>query len=220
MNKRFKVFVADDHPIIRNGLIAEINSSRDFEVIGQAENGKEALEKLSSYNPDIVILDIDMPIMDGIETAKIINSEFPPMNIVFLSMYKEKEIINSIAKLDMKGYVLKDSAVIEIVSCLETVVQGDKFFSPQIKEMFVSCAKNNNKETLISSLSPTEIDILIRISDLKTSREIAEDLFISIRTVENHRYKISRKLDIQGNHSLLKYAIDNKSAILEYSPAK
>lgn len=215
MNKKYKVFVTDDHPIIRNGLISEINAAKNFEVIGEAENGEIAIQKISILSPDIIILDIDMPVLDGIETAKIINSNFAEIKIVFLSMYKEEEIIHSISGLNMMGYVLKDSAILEIVECLEEVAQGKQFFSPVIEEILKTV-----QESAFSSLSNTEMAVLSHISELKTSREIAENLFISVRTVENHRYKISKKLNVQGNHALLKFAIDNKKLLSEYNKIK
>lgn len=221
MNKKFKIFVTDDHPIIRNGLISEINAAQNFEVIGEAENGEVAIQKLSTLSPHIIILDIDMPVLDGIETAKIINQEFPQIKVVFLSMYKEKEVLHSVSKLDMMGYVLKDSAVLEIVDCLKKVANDEKFISPLIADILqISDQSTSDLNSTISSLSMTEIEILSQISELKTNREIGKNLFISVRTVENHRYKICRKLNIQGNHALLKFAIDNKKLLFEYNKKK
>lgn len=217
MKEKIKILITDDHPIIRRGLAAVINSDSHLEVVGEAENGEIALQKIDLLHPDIVLLDIDMPVLDGIETAKIINSTYPDVKIVFLSMHKDKELLKPISSLKMMGYVLKDSAVIEIVDCLMEISSGKKYFSPEIREMLISFIENVQDETDADSpiliLSPTELRILRRLSESKTNREISEELFVSVRTVENHRFNICQKLGIRGNHALLKFAFEHKEAI-------
>lgn len=215
MKDKIKILITDDHPIIRRGLAAVINSDSNLEVVGEAENGEIALQKIESLDPDVVLLDIDMPVLDGIETAKIINATYPNVKIVFLSMHKDKEILKPISSLKTMGYVLKDSAVIEIVDCLIDITAGKRYFSPEIREILIGFFENeqNESDSQLSVLSPTELKIMRRLSEAKSNREISKELFVSIRTVENHRFNICQKLGIRGNHSLLKFAFENKDEI-------
>lgn len=215
MRDKIKILVADDHPVIRRGLVSVINSDLDLEVVGEASNGEIVIRQIQSNLPDIVILDFEMPVLDGFQTAEILISEFPKLKIVFLSMYKDEDLLERIARLDVMGYIVKDNALLEIVNCLKLVSKGKKFFSLSVSAHFnKKPISDNQKSAVLSKFTRTEIKVLKRISQSKTNREIAEELFVSVRTIENHRFKICRKLQLKGNYALLKFAIENKKVLM------
>lgn len=217
MNSVIKIGFADDHPIFRRGLRDVINLEDDFEVIWEVPNGQEVLHQISKDIPDVILLDIDMPIIDGIEAAMTINLNYPDIEMIFLTMHKDTQLFDSMKKFDVKGYILKDSAVDEIVECIKKVSQGITYMTPELTELLLGIneSKTNPESSLfiISNLTSTEKNILKLISESNTSKEIAKELYISTRTVENHRYNISKKLHLKGNHALLKFVISNKDAI-------
>lgn len=221
MGKKIKILIADDHPVFRHGLCMLIKAEENFILTGEADNGEKAIEIIEKDNPDVVILDLDMPVMDGVAASRILQSRFPKIKTVFLTMHKDKEILNMMKSLNIKGYILKDSAIIEIVDCIKKVFANKTFISPAIADLLldeVSQIQNQlNLETLTSKLTSAEKRIIKLIAETKTNREIAEELFISIRTVENHRFNICHKLNLKGNHSLVKFALSNKKYISAFN---
>jgi DNA-binding NarL/FixJ family response regulator len=212
-----KIGLADDHPIFRQGLHSIIALEENLKVIWEASNGQEALEKTKESQPDIVILDINMPIMDGIKTAERLSQDFPNVSLVFLSMYKDTQIFDSMKRYHVKGYLLKDSAPEDIVECINSIAQGKVFLTQELTEFLFT---NEESETdfelkihIVSILTVTEKQILRMVSESKTSREIANKLFVSIRTVENHRSNICKKLQLHGNHALVKFALKHKISL-------
>ena len=209
MNKKIKVIVADDHPLLRQGLLFILNKNENFNIIGQASNGQEALDLIREHKPDIAILDIQMPKLDGFEVAKTVIKEKIEVEIIFLTMFKDAELIKKVIDLGIKGYVLKENAVNDIVNCVESVADGKFFISPQASDILLS-QKKEKKKSENELLTPSEKRILILITQDKSSKEIAEELFLSVKTIENHRSNICKKLGITGNSALLKYALKNK----------
>ncbi len=214
---KLRVLIADDHPIFRKGLLLAVGTERSIEIIGEAENGQQALEMVEQLKPDIVVLDIEMPVMNGLQVADELIKRQIPVSIIFLTMYKEEDMYNEAMDLGVKGYVLKESAVSDIVNGLKTVAEGKSFLSPSISEYLVS--RNNRTRSLLkkkpqlSNLTATERKVLRLIAENKTSKEIGDELNISFRTVENHRFNICNKLEIHGSHSLLKFAIEYKAVL-------
>ena len=219
MKSKIKIITADDHPIFRRGLCSVIESDSNLQIIGEAANGQEVLKILETQIADVVILDINMPIMDGIDTARIIYKDYPKIKMIFLTLEKDKEIMNALKTLKVKGYLLKDSAVLEIVRCINQVASGRSYISPEITDLLMSSFEDETAETdkvlLLSKLTPTETRILRLMAESKTNKEIAEELFISVRTAENHRANMCGKLNISGNHSLFKFALENREIILK-----
>jgi DNA-binding NarL/FixJ family response regulator len=214
---KLQVLVADDHPLFRKGLIQAINVEQTIEIVGEVGDGKQALQTVEELKPDIIVLDIEMPSMNGLEVAREIIKRKLPVDIVILTMYKEEDIFNEAMDLGVKGYVLKESAVSDIVQSIKTVANGRYYLSPSISEFLVN--RSDRARTLLKkrpqleNLTTTERKVLRLISSNKTSKEIADDLHISYRTVENHRSNICNKLEIHGSHALLKFAIENKSLL-------
>jgi DNA-binding NarL/FixJ family response regulator len=200
----YKVIIADDHPVILSGLKSLINDFEGFEVVCACVNGLEALQSVRQRQPDILILDFDMPKMNGLEVAEVVKNEFPNVAISILTLHKEEAFFNRAIDLGVEGFLLKDFASSEIEKCLRTLAKGDKFYSDELKALILSESK---LPTNFSTLSRMERKVIRLISENKTSREIADLLFISPKTVQNHRYNISKKLELEPkNNSLLTWA--------------
>lgn len=215
MNNFIKIFIADDHPVFREGLIKIIESENNLKVVGFAGNGNDALQFIKSNKPDIAILDISMPGCSGIDIAKFIMENELPTNPIILTMYSDEEYLEAALENEVKGYLLKDSTSLEIINCINIILKGGFFISNELTEYLLKNKKSNTKKeelkSLISSLTNTERQILKSLSQNKTSNQIAMDLFISFRTVQNHRINISHKLGLSGHNSLLLFAMEHKS---------
>lgn len=213
--KKIKLVMADDHPIFRNGLRQVIEEDTSIEISGEADNGIKALEYISEYNPDIILLDIDMPKMTGLEVLKELKKSGKEHKTIFLTVYADEDIFDEAMELGISGYVLKDSAVSDILECIHKVYEGDYYISPAVSNLLISQRdrqkKFKNEESLFSILTKTERVILNYIAEGRTSKEISEIAGISFKTVENHRSNISSKLKLKGANSLIKFAIENKS---------
>jgi two-component system, NarL family, response regulator DegU len=202
--KTIKIITADDHPLFLKGLRDTLTEESDFEVVDLANNGQQALEKIEKWQPDVATLDLDMPILNGIEVAKTVLKTYPNIKIILLSMHKDADIIRAAMALGIHGYVFKDDAVNDLVSAVRTVFEGGNYISvDNTKKSFFL----NNDNELIGELTKMEKLILKEIANQKTTRQIADENFISTKTVENHRANICKKLNLHGNNSLLKFAI-------------
>ena len=215
--KKTTVVIADDHPLFREGLKQIIEYENNFEIIGEAGDGEKALEMIKEKKPDIAILDMSMPGKTGLEVLKELNISNDPAKIIFLTMHKEEYLFNEAMDLGIKGYVLKERASEDISNCLELVANDDYAISPLISDYLVKRLKNNerdkNHEFTIEALTKSERTIIKLISDDMSSKDIADKLSISIKTVENHRTNISHKLNLTGALSLVKFALENKSIL-------
>lgn len=217
MANSLKIVIADDHPIFRQGLAQILAGHPGWEIAGEAENGVQVVEAAGRTFPDIAILDIDMPEMDGIDAAKAIRELSPKTGLIFLTLHKDRSVLRSMAALRVRGYVLKDSALGEIVECVNTVRKGGTYLSPALNELLLSGFEHEpSAETLsvVGTLTEAEKRVLEMITRSRTSKEIADALYVSVRTVEKHRYNICTKLGLSGPHALFKYAVDNRDGIL------
>ena len=214
MEQEIRVILADDHPIVRQGLRQMIEADRQLSVVAEAGNGRDALELIEKHRPQIAVIDVDMPEMDGFALAREISRKRIAVEIIFLTMHSKAEIFYAAMDLGAKGYVLKDSAVSDIVASIKAVATGQSYISPTIANLLLNRRRREAElETAqpgLHLLSSTEMKVLKLIAGGKASAEIAEILFISRRTVEAHRANISRKLDLQGNLSLVKFALEHK----------
>ncbi len=214
---KLRVIIADDHPVFRKGLIQAIGTDRLIEIVGEVSDGQQALHLVEDLKPDVIVLDIEMPHMNGLQVAKEIVKKKLPVEIVFLTMYKDEDMFNEAIDIGVKGYVLKESAVGDIVNSIKTVDTGKYYLSPTISDYLVSRSDRARslikKKPQLENLTVTERKVLRMISENKTSKEIGELLKISYRTVENHRSNICNKLEIHGSHALLKFAIENKRSL-------
>jgi two-component system, NarL family, response regulator DegU len=214
MKDNIKILIADDHPLMLQGLKMVLNDVEWCSNCEQAKDGEEAYSKLISGNFDVAVLDVEMPKLSGLEIARKISAIKTETKIIFLTMYKDEDLFNEAMDCGAKGFVLKENAVNDIINCISEVLEGNYYISPLISGYLVKhLNKQNNLEKIapsINNLTISERRILKLISENKTSKEIAEEFSISAKTVENHRNNISKKLNLQGSHSLLKFAITNK----------
>lgn len=215
MKPETTVLIVDDHPLLRHGLRDVIGRDQRFKIVGEAADGQDALQQLAGLKPQIVILDIDMPRLNGLETIRAIRELPCQAKVIILTMYKEEDMFNAAMDLGAKAYVLKENAATDIVAALDKVDHGESFISPLMLEASQQRSERV-KELLLSkpqieALTPAERRILKLIGEDYTSKEIADRLKLSVRTVDNHRKHICDKLELHGTHSLLKFAFDNSA---------
>lgn len=208
------ILIADDHPIFRAGLRAVIESDSAFTVSAEVCNGEDALDLIRSKRPDIAILDYNMPKLNGFAVLDRLLELRTNAITVMLTMHNDEAMFAKAFELGVRGYVLKDSASVDILNCLHAVAQGQIFTSAAVTTYLFNRASSAKTVTGVGALTPSEKKILHMIADYKTSREIADELCISVRTVENHRSNISSKVGVAGSHSLLKFALQHRSKLL------
>lgn len=211
--EKIKLIIADDHHIFRKGILSIVSEDDGIEITGEAANGDDALKLIEEKNPDIAILDIDMPGLSGLDVARKVKSEKLPVKIVILTIHKDKEYFDEALELDIKAYVLKESIANDLIDCIKRVAAGEYYISSAISGYLVEKNKTAPKQTELDKLTNAEKEILKLIAQNKTSAQIAGELFRSVRTIENHRNNICNKLGLKGPHALLLYAIQHKSAL-------
>ena len=217
MTNEIKILIVDDHPIFRRGLREVIEADAQLKVVGEAENGVWALELIENLKPAVVVADIDMPQMSGLELARKIQDKNLETILVFLTMHSDEAMFNAAMDLDVKGYVLKDNAVSEINECIKTVALGKHCITSSISDYLLNRSRKTTdfrqQTSGLNMLTKTERRILQLIAEEKTSKEIGKILFIHPRTVDNHRTNICQKLDIHGTNALLRFALTHKSEL-------
>lgn len=217
MNNKRKIFIADDHTLFREGLIKILESDSNNEIVGSSGNGSEALNKILNLKPDVAILDIEMPGKSGLEILNQLRETNISTVFVILTMYTDEEYLEKAMSSGAKGYLLKDSTVDEINLCVNSILDGKYFISNKLTDYLIRNSKNkihaNEINLQLNKLTQTEKHILKLLSEKKTSTQIAEELFISYRTVQKHRQNISSKFGFQGYNKLLLFAIENKKQI-------
>lgn len=218
MEIKLRVVIADDHPIFRRGLREVIEADAGLSIVGEAEDGAAALKLIKELRPEVAVLDIDMPRLNGFELAKELARLNLPVEVVFLTMHKDEDMFNEALSLGVRGYVLKDSAVTDIAASIRAVARGEHYLSPALSNFILNRSRGAaafaREHAGLGALTQTERRVLQLIAEHKTSREIAAELSISHRTVENHRNNISHKLNLSGSHALLKFALEHKSQLL------
>jgi DNA-binding NarL/FixJ family response regulator len=209
--------MADDHPMFRGGLRQVIESQPDLQVVHETGDGADALRAVRELKPNVAILDLDMPKISGLDLTAAIQREQMPTRVIILTMYREEDMFNEAMDLGVLGYVLKDSAADDILHCIRAVADGRHYLSPTVSGFLVN--RHTRAESLrrakpgLADLTPAELRILRLIARNKTSKEIADELELSTRTVDNHRFNICTKLQLHGVHSLVKFAFDHKSEL-------
>ena len=210
MNK-IRILIADDHPLFRMGVRQELESCPDFELVGETGNGNDALNLIMKLNPDIAILDFQMSGFNGIEVVSKLREKKIGTQVILLTMHNEQKIFLKALHEGVKGYVLKDDAVLDIIDAVYNVVSGKTFISKSLSGILVEKVTNHTMNdkigNLINRLTVSEKKILSLVAELKSNNEIAEELFLSKRTIENHKVIISHKLQLETSKDLLKFAL-------------
>jgi DNA-binding NarL/FixJ family response regulator len=214
MNK-IRVLLADDHTIVRNGIMSLLESFPDVEIVGEAQDGAEALVKVKELSPDVLMIDIAMPIMNGIEAAQEVSKHYKQTRSLMLSMHDNEDYILKSVEAGAYGYLLKDTTRDEMLKALRTVAKGEKYFSPSVSSIIIASYMQKVKETekvklKKVKLSKKEKAIMKYVIEGNSSREIAEKLNVSIRTVDNHRANMMKRLGVKNALELVKKVMDEK----------
>ena len=210
--KKIKVVIADDHTIVRKGLCAILESEDDMEVVGEAEDGREAIKKVEEFQPDVVLLDITMPILNGLEVTRQLRRRYPKLKILILTMHDNEEYVFETLRAGASGYLVKRTAPDELISAIKAVYREGSFLSPAISKRVIdeylrTGPKKVKEDEEYGKLTEREREVLQLIAEGHANREIAELLHISIKTVESHRSHLMEKLHLRNIAELTQYAI-------------
>lgn len=198
-----RVALVDDHSLVRDGIKALLGVMAPLEVVGEAESGAEAIEMVGRCQPDLLLVDISLRDMNGLELTRILRSQYPALKVLVLSMYDNYEYVSESVRSGASGYVLKNAPSREIIAAIEAITSGGTFYSAEIAQRLIA-DKNTDNE-----LTPRESQVLYKMAQGLNNKEMARELDISVRTVETHRLSIRRKLNIDKPAALVKYAIDH-----------
>jgi DNA-binding NarL/FixJ family response regulator len=206
-----KILIAEDHVIVREGLCALINKQADMEIVGEADNGKAAIDLAKELKPDVIIMDVAMPGMNGIEATRQIKAEMPDLKVIALSAYDNREYVMGMIKAGVSGYLLKDCAFEELVGAVRTVLQNKSYLSPDAATVVLEVESENQMSSgntaQNAALSDSDRDLIKLLAEGKTAREIAEKNNLSVKTVEGRRRRIMKKMNVDSIAELIRYAV-------------
>ncbi len=214
METKRKIVIAEDHTILRAGLRALLSGQNGLEVIGEAGDGREAVRKIDTLQPDLLLIDLSMPKLNGIDAIREIKSRHPEIKIIVLTVHKSDEYIIAALKAGANGYMLKDASQNELLLAIDYVINGKTFLSPSISDKVVDAFLNTDKKdkpaAVLDNLTAREREILKLVAEGNTNKKIADHLCISLKTVEKHRSNLMQKLDLRNTAALTAYAIAKK----------
>jgi two-component system response regulator NreC len=213
MTPKIRILLADDHTLLRNGISALLADEQDMTVVGEASDGREAVHLAGQLKPDVILMDIAMPLLNGLEATRQIKREHPQVNVLVLTMYDNEEYFREMLEAGASGYIIKRAAATELVSAIRAVYHGEAVLSPTITRLVLEDYLNHDlhhPKDDPNALSSREREVLQLIAEGKTSREIAELLNLSVKTVQSHRTNLMQKLDLHDRGDLIKYAIQKK----------
>lgn len=214
---KIRVVIVDDHPLFRQGLRRAIEEDQRFVIAGEADDGQVALDLILNDKPDVAVLDVNLPGMNGLEIAARLKAKKSKAHLVVLTMLKDEQVFNQALNLDIRGFVLKENAAIEILNCIAAVARGEAYVSPSLTDYLLRrrgrAGALATKQPGLDDLTVAERRILKRVAQGKTTKEIAGEFFISPRTVESHRANICDKLELTGSNRLLQFALENRDAL-------
>ena len=220
MNK-IKVLLSDDHTVVRQGLRSLLAAEPDIEVVGEAENGRQAVQMAKTLAPDVVIMDIAMPQLNGLEATRQVAREFPATKVLVLSAYSDDEYVHSLTEAGAVGYLIKQTAANDLIKAIHEAAKGNSFFSPSISKRMLeyyreAYLKGKPLRKHAEQLTSRELEVLQLVAEGRANKQIAADLSISIKTVEKHRQQVMNKLNIHDVAGLTRYAISR--GIIESAP--
>lgn len=208
--QKIRVLIVDDHTIVRDGITALLAIAGDIEVVGEAENGLEALKMVRELLPDVVLMDISMPVMDGLESTRRINKEFPRIKVLVLTQHDDKEYVFPVIEAGASGFISKVAASSELVAGIRAVSQGDSYLSPSVARLLVEDYQQGRihlKSNPYEGLTDREREVLKLAAEGHTTQEIADILVVSKKTIEGHKTNLMAKLGIRNRTELIKYAL-------------
>ncbi len=212
MKKQYRIVIAEDHTILREGLKSLLRADPDFDIVGEAEDGRDAIRCVQTLSPDLVLMDLSMPRMNGLDALKEIKKQNPEAKIIILTVHKTEEYVLTALQAGADGYVLKDATHSELVMAIKNVLMGKRYLSPGISEKviegYLEGRKTIKTRSAWDTLTQREREILKLIAEGYRNKEIADYLFISIKTVEKHRANLMRKLDLHNAAALTAYAVE------------
>lgn len=224
--KKTRIMIADDHGVVRSGLRALLKTSPDFAVVAEASDGEEAVMLAERHKPDVVIMDISMPRLNGIEATGIMKQNNPELKVIILTVHEDEEYVYQMLKAGASGYVVKSAGKKEIFAAIGSAMTGERFFSPSVSRLIIEGFIHRDKEQQSSpqdqtnrpkqQLTKREVEVLQYIAQGFTNRKIAETLFLSIRTINTHRTNLMQKLDIHDTARLVRYAIE--TGLVKFNP--
>ncbi len=194
-----KILLVDDHAVVRDGIRARLERSADFQVVGEAVNGREAIQKVEELEPDVVLMDISMPVMNGMDAARHLRESHPEIKVIILTMHEHKEYIQGVIRCGAQGYIVKDVTAQEMISAIKTVMSGETYYSSCVSQMmYDDFNRSSSPDSDKLGLTQRQRTILALVEQGMSSKAIANELNISVRTVEAHRHNIKIKLDAQN----------------------
>jgi two-component system response regulator NreC len=206
-----RVLIADDHAVVRTGLRALISAESTFILVGEASGGVEAVELTTQLKPDVLVLDISMPDLDGISVTKRIKKEFENVHVLILTVHEDEALVKEAIRCGASGYIIKNAAESELISAIKIIMRGDMYVDPSVmRSLLEETHKSANSIPELEPLTPREIDVLRLLVQGYTNRQIAIELSISVRTVEGHRANLSEKLGLHSRVELVRYAKNHK----------
>jgi len=214
-----KVLVADDHPVVRKGLQSCLSRAGRLRLVGEAADGDEALRKARELQPDVVLMDISMPGMNGLMVTEMLRKELPQVKVLVVSVQRNKDAIFRVIQAGAHGYVSKEAPSEEVIRAIESVHGGEPYFSEEIaRAALYEFINSGGRKEPFAQLTPREREVLVLIAERKSNKEIADQLNIGVRTIETHRERIMRRLNIHSVAGLTKYAIANGLVSLDIGP--
>lgn len=205
-----RLIIADDHPVITDGLRSIFKGNKEIELVAEVHDGAELLELLRSTPGDVILMDINMPVMNGIEACQVIQKEYPEIKVIAFSQYDDKRFVKRILKTGASGYLLKNTPAPEIFEAIKTVHGGQTYLSKELSDIFFASQKSKNQSSLFPNLSKRELEITKLICQEKNTQDIADELFLSPHTVETHRANILLKLGVKNTAGLVRWAVENE----------
>ena len=208
--EKINLLIADDHTMFLQGIVSLLEQESEINIVGKANDGVEALHIIRKEAIDLIILDISMPEMDGIELSKILKKEYPEIKILVVSTHSNVKIISRLIRIGVNGYLLKNAEKAELLKAIHSIIQGDNYFSEETEEKYLdNQLKIEQRVSTLTELSSREKEILVLISNEYNTAEIAEKTFISLNTVNTHRRNLLSKLNAKNTAGLVKYAVEN-----------
>jgi RNA polymerase sigma factor (sigma-70 family) len=213
VSEPIRILLADDHRMMRDGIRAILERHPTFEVVGEASDGREAVHQARQLQPDVVVMDISMPLLNGLEAMRQILQGCPDTSVLILTVHEREDLVAQLLSAGASGYLLKRAAAQDLVSAIQAVFRGNAYIDPAIAKHvisgYISHIQSRGFDSASGNLTDREREVLQLVAEGYTSREIADLLHLSMKTVQNHRTKILRKLDLHDRGDLIKYAIEN-----------